>query len=107
MMRDKALSVNSVPIRLNAERWMHITIGHPEIADYYFNILQVLESPETVYAGTRNELLAVRKLEDGSDKSIIVVYKEVSVDDGFVITAYLSNKLNELQKRTAVWQRQN
>lgn len=107
MMVEKVLSINGVPIRLNAERWMHITIGHPEIADYYFEILQVLESPEVIYAGTRSELLAVRKLDDGSDKNIIVVYKEVSGDDGFVITAYLSNKIQELQKRTVVWQRQN
>ena len=106
-MVEKVESINGVPIRLNAERWMHITIGHPEIADHYFDILQVLEFPETVYAGTRGELLAVRKLEGSNEKNIIVVYKEVSADDGFVITPYLSNKLNELQKRTVVWQRQS
>ena len=106
-MVDIVLSVNSVPIRLNAERWMHITMGHPEIADYYFDILQALELPGIIYAGSRGELLAVRKLDDGSDKNIIVVYKEISADDGFVITAYLSNKVHELQKRTVVWQRQN
>ena len=106
-MVDKVLSVNGVPIRLNAERWMHITMGHPEIANYYFDILQAIESPETIYAGSRDELLAVRRVDESSEKNIIVVYKEISTDDGFIITAYLSNKVHELQKRAVVWQRQN
>lgn len=86
---------------------MHITVGHPEVAGYYFEIVQTLETPETVYVGNRGELLAVRELPDGNGKNLIVVYKEVSQEDGFVITAYLSNKVQELQKRTIVWQRQN
>ena len=106
-MVDKVLSVNGVLIRLNAERWMHITMGHPEIADYYFDILQALESPETIYAGNRGELLADRKLDNNSEKNVIVVYKEISKDDGFVITAYLSNKIHELQKRAVVWKQEN
>ena len=106
-MNEKINSVNGVSIRLNAERWMHITMGHPEIADYYFEIVQTLETPETVYAGSRGELLAARVLPSGNGKNLIVVYKEISQEDGFVITAYLSNKVHELKKRTIVWQRQN
>lgn len=104
---DKAISINNVPIRLTEERWMHITVGHPEIEDYYGAILQTIESPETVYEGSRGELLAVRSLQSSNDKKVVVVYKEVSLEDGFVITAYLSNKLGELQKRTILWQRPN
>ena len=55
----------------------------------------------------RGELLAVRALPDSDGKNLIVVYKEVNLEDGFVTTAYLSNKVHELQKRTIVWQRQN
>ncbi len=104
---DKATSINGVPIRLNAERWMHIIVGHPEIENYYGAILQTIEWPETIYAGNRGELLAVCSLPGSNDKKVVVVYKEVSVDDGFVITAYLSNKPGELQKRTILWQRPN
>ncbi len=82
-------------------------MGHPEMADYYFDILRVLETPEVVYSGNRDELFAVSELPESTGKNLIVVYKEVSQEDGFVITAYLSNKVQELQKRTIVWQRQN
>ncbi len=35
---DFAISINKVPVRLTEERWHHISTGHPEIADYYFDI---------------------------------------------------------------------
>jgi hypothetical protein len=41
-----------------------------------------------------------------TDKYIVVVYKEVSEKDGFVITAFLSSRKNQLERRTKVWQRQ-
>ena len=80
---------------------------YQEQSIYYYEILQTLEIPGTVYAGGRGELLAVRALPDSNGKNLIVVYKEISQQDGFVITAYLSNKIHELQKRTILWQRQN
>jgi hypothetical protein len=106
-MNETIKSINGVPIRLNAERWMHITMGHPEVAAYYDELVQTLEMPETVYVGSRGESLAVSSLPDSNGKNIIVVYREVNPDDGFVITAYTSSKVHELQKRTIVWQRQN
>jgi hypothetical protein len=41
-----------------------------------------------------------------TDKYIVVVYKEVSEKDGFVITAFLSSRKKQLERRTKVWQRQ-
>ena len=41
-------SNNGVPIRLTDERWMHVTIGHPEVADYLFEILATIENPEVI-----------------------------------------------------------
>ena len=78
-MNENTIFVNGVPIRLNAERWMHITMGHPEVADYYYEILQTLEIPGTVYAGGRGKLLAVRALPDSNGKNLIVVYKLLSI----------------------------
>ena len=106
-MNELIKSVDGVPIRLNAERWMHITMGHPELADYYVDVRQTLEMPDAVYLGSRGEFLAARILPDSNGKNLIVVYREVSTEDGFVITAYMSSKLHELQKRAIVWQRQN
>ena len=45
---DIGISKNGVPIRLTSERWQHITSGHPEIADYYYEILDAIENPDTV-----------------------------------------------------------
>ena len=53
-------------------------MGHPEVADYYYEILQTLEIPGTVYAGGRGELLAVRALPDSNGKNLIVVCKDIS-----------------------------
>ncbi len=51
---DVTISKNGVPIRLTSERWLHITTGHPDIADYYYEILETIENPEIIYEGTNN-----------------------------------------------------
>jgi hypothetical protein len=38
-----AISINKIPIRLTQERWQHISVGHPEIAEYYFEILETIQ----------------------------------------------------------------
>ena len=50
-MTDIAFSKNNVAIRLNDERWYHITTGHPEMADYYYDILETIENPVIIYKG--------------------------------------------------------
>jgi len=37
---DLAISKNNAPIRLTEGRWHHISTWHPEIADYYFDMLE-------------------------------------------------------------------
>ena len=46
---DIAISIKKTPIRLTDERWMHISVGHPEIADYYYEILETIEHPEKIF----------------------------------------------------------
>lgn len=99
-----ALSKNGVPIRLPDERWIHLTEGHSEMAGYYLEVLETIVDPDGVYEGSLGELLAVKEIQ--TDKYIVVVYKEVSEMDGFVITAFLSSRKNQLERRTKVWQRQ-
>lgn len=101
-----AVSVNKVPIRLTDERWQHITIGHPEVAGFYYEILDCIELPDAVYLGKYDELIATKNLNKISNKFVVVVYKELSVQDGFVITAYLSNKVQEFIKRKKIWDSQ-
>lgn len=57
---DEVKSKNDVPIRLTEERWFHITEEHSEMAGYYFEVLETVEEPETIYEGKMGELLAIR-----------------------------------------------
>ena len=98
---DFAVSKNGVPIRLPLERWLHITVGHPEVADYYFEIFDTIEEPNVIFEGARGELLAVKRLDE--QKLMVVVYREVHRTDGFVITAFLTKRLSWLQKRRQIW----
>ena len=43
---------------------------------------------------------------ENTEKFLVVIYKESENNDGFVITAYLSNKLSELEKRRLIWGQQ-
>jgi len=80
-----AESVNGVPIRLPDERWQHIIEGHEDLANYYDDVLSVLERPEVVFQGRSGSLIAVKSY--GRRGQLAIFYREVSLDDGFVITA--------------------
>ena len=83
---DIAYSVNGVPVRLTHERWYHITENHDDLASYFFDVLDVVENPEMVVKGNHGTLKAARNF--GRKKWLVVVYRETSKTDGFVITAY-------------------
>ena len=100
---DFAISKNNIPIRLTKERWHHISTGHPEIADYFFEILETIENPRIVCEGNRGELIAVSYKHEQTNKFIIVIYKEVDLKDGFIIAAYLSNQEQKFEKRKVLW----
>ena len=100
---DIAISKNNVPIRLTNERWLHISIGHPEIADFYYEILETIENPQIIYEWSEGGLIAVSFKYEPFNKFIVVIYKEVSLIDGFIITAYLSNKEQKFEKKIIVW----
>ncbi|MFP4621702.1 MAG: hypothetical protein ACLFM7_10350 [Bacteroidales bacterium] len=103
---DTAKSINNVFIRLTNERWQHISIGHPEIADYYFEILETIESPTIIYEGYHGGLIAISSNIEHTRKFIVVVYKEISANDGFVITAYISNNKQKFDKKKIIWNQQ-
>ena len=95
---DIAYSVNGVPIRLTEERWGHIVNNHDDLAGYDEDCLRTIETPDLVLEGTRGSLKAVKGF--GKNRYLVVVYREVSDDDGFVITAYFVRRINRKQ---AVW----
>jgi hypothetical protein len=98
---DIVKSKNSVPIRLTAERWLHITDEHSEMAGYYFDVLDTIQNPEVIYTGKSGELMEMKEIEIG--KYIIVVYKELNENDGFIITSFLTRKTKQIERRVKLW----
>ena len=71
------------------------------MAGYYFEVLETVEAPEAIYAGKAGECIAVREIEKG--KYIVVIYRELSEEDGFVITAFLTRRRRQLERRQKIW----
>jgi hypothetical protein len=98
-----ATSKNHVLIRLTDERWEHITLSHIEIDPYDSSkVLQTIEHPDVILKGDVGELLAVRKMT-GKKSWIVVAYKEVTRQDGFILTAYITTDAKWLFKREIIW----
>lgn len=95
-----AYSVNKVPIRLTYERWYHVVENHDELASYFYEVLDTVENPQYVIQGNKVCLKATRNI--GKRNWCVVVYKESSKRDGFVITAYF---LDAKPKGEIIWQR--
>jgi hypothetical protein len=93
-------SKNGIPIRLTDERWAHIVEEHSELAGRRLEVLETTAQPLRILAGGAGELLAVRELEPG--KFLVVVYLEL-VDDGFIITAFLTRRTASLNRRKQLW----
>lgn len=97
---DVARSVNRVPIRLTDERWSHIVNARDDLAGYYDDSLQTVEDPDLVLAGLRGSLKAVKGY--GRNRYLVVIYRELGSDDGFVVTAYFVRRID---RRKAIWRR--
>ncbi len=87
---DVAHSINGVPIRLTYERWYHIVENHDDLASTFHEVLDTVEKPDFVVRGSHGALKAIRNM--GRKTWMVVVYREVSRRDGFVITAYVLSK---------------
>src|SRR5258708_3620923 len=96
-----ARSKNGVLIRLPDERWVHITEEHSELAGNLYNVLETIAEPSVIYSGSLGEMLAVSEIETG--KYLVAVYKEIDSNDGFLITAFFTRRLRQLEKRRRLW----
>jgi hypothetical protein len=89
---DIAISRNGVPIRLTEERWFHIVENHDDLAGHYDDVLDTVENPDFILRGYGGALIA---LKGAARKTCLaVIYKELSRDDGFVITAYFTSRIS-------------
>jgi hypothetical protein len=100
-MTDTATSRNGVPIRLTDERWAHIEEEHGELTGMRVEVLRTITDAERIVTGGAGELLAIQMVEAG--KALVVVYREMGAEDGFVITAFLTRRLARIDRRQRVW----
>ena len=87
-------------IRLTEERWAHIMEEHGELRGMQAMVLGTVASPERILLGGAEEYLAMREVEPG--KWLVVVYRE-GAEDGFIITAFLTRKRRQLDRRIQRW----
>ena len=99
-MIHSIISKNNVVIRLTDERWSHIAEEHNELAGLKYEVLETVTDPHLIFSGTHDELLACREFEPG--KFLVVIYKEV-FNDGFIITAFLTRRVQYLNRRRQLW----
>jgi len=69
------------------------------------DILETISNPDLIQRGDAGTLLGIKKYPKtpvSKQKFLIVVYKEVDLSEGFVLTAYYSNKL---RKRVILWEK--
>lgn len=103
MVLGTATSVNGVQIRLTQERWDHIIKTHQEIDPNDFKeFMKVINNPEFILKGAKRELLAVQKVPR-KKLWIVVPYKEITKQDGFMLTAYFTSDLTWLFKKEIIW----
>ena len=95
-------SKNGVPIRLTAERWLHIIENHDDLAGYYDEVLNTIEEPDYIIKGYKDAIMALKEVK--KDKFLAVIYKEITKKDGFVITSYFTGKI-KLEKEAILWQK--
>jgi hypothetical protein len=100
-MEEIAVSKNGVHVRLPDERWIHIVENHDDLAGRMDDVSEAVENPDFIIEGYGDALIALKEIKKG--KFLAVVYKELEQVDGFIITAYLSNKI-KLNREVILWQ---
>jgi hypothetical protein len=99
---EKVFSKNGIPVRLTDERWAHITEEHCELAGLRLEVMETVANPVRILAGKGGELLAVREI--GPGRYLVVAYREIEAD-GFIITAFVTSRMNSLNRRVQLWPR--
>ncbi len=59
---DIAISVAGVPIRLTHERWFHIAKNHDDMAGYYEDVPDLVESPEAPLSRSSRHPLTLERI---------------------------------------------
>ena len=92
-------------ITLSKSTLKHIITRHPEVSAYINRITEVIQNPDFIIKGLRNELKALKLYTDLhiGTKYLVVVYREVN-EEKIIITAYFTSKVNKV-KGEIVWRK--
>jgi hypothetical protein len=107
------MSKKKATIRLTAKQWEHIITARPELGDFMEEVLRTVSGPDDVFEPmhrTKPQLLAVKKFprlsKVGLSQNLVVVYRETSLHEGFIITAFsISDRRKSRMYR--LWRRQS
>jgi hypothetical protein len=92
---------------LTGERWKHIVTRHPELGSHRNHVLETVKDPDFIAKGLHGELKAVKLLIDlpMGARYLIVIYREVTPEDGFIITARISSGVGDFIKGGVIWRK--
>lgn len=99
-------SVNGHTIRLTHRQWIHLTESHDYMVGNREMILETVADPDQLITGDMGATIALRHYPatNITEKTCIVIYKDE--DGGFVITAFLTSKPDQiLRRRNTIWTR--
>jgi len=107
VMLGSAVSRNGFRIRLTHERWSHVVESHDYLAGLHEWVLETIADPDTIALGWEGSLMATRHYPSTpiTEKHMIVVYRELHDADGFVITAFMTSRVDKVWQRGLLWQR--
>lgn len=78
---------------MTSKTWAHVVDEHDYMAGHLDMVLETISDPDLILEGKSGELVASRFYDETrlGPKHLIVVYKEVSPTDGYVLTAYMTS----------------
>ena len=88
-------SKSGAHIRLTVKQWEHIVTARPELGEFMKQILDAVENPDEVLEPppkVKPQLHAIKRIprlsEVGLSRNLVVVFREISSREGFIITAF-------------------
>jgi len=106
ILMEKPVSKNGIPIRITYERWTHVVESHDYMAGNLELVVETIEDPDYIVAWRTGEFIALRHYESTSitEKTVVAAYREF-VDDGFLITAFMTSSTETILRKGILWQK--
>ena len=103
-------SIDNVIIRITKERWEHVITRHP-LEKNLQEVLATIATPERIFVppeGYPPQKMALKTFisltQKGLAPNLVVHYKELSPEDGFLITAFTISQ-KRLERMVRKWKK--